>query len=427
MDKWMRGQPAQLLLCALITALAGQLRITPFSGEGFRIGLGTSAFLLCLLLFRKLPFVRAGLVTGLTVLLFRTALDLALAMSLENAGDRLLAHCPAGVYYVAFAFMMSRIRHRWRDFPPLLLGAYIAGVDFISNEAELLARSFIYRMPVMSWQKEWLLLAGTAVIRSYFVIGVYSSMTISRMKVLHQEQQKRMEQMLNIGSGLYGEVFYLRKSMNTIESITARSHELYTRLTEAGLRDVSRSVLELTQQIHEVKKDSQRILAGLLKLFDRETASEMRMDEIVDFVIKSNYEYMMMLGKAIVLEKEVWVHYITERYIPLITVLNNLVSNAVEAIEAAGVIKVEVETRGGRTVLTVTDNGPGIMDQDREMIFEPGFTTKFSQTGYAATGIGLSHVREIVGSLGGGIRLFSEPGRTSFVVEIPTERLKEGV
>lgn len=415
----------QLLLCGAITALAGQLRVTPFSGEGFRIGLGTSAFLLCLLLFRQLPHVLAGIVTGCTVLLFRAALDAFRSWSLDGVASSLLSHCPAAFYYIAFALLMSRIRPH--DFPPLLLGVYVAGVDFVSNEIELLTRSLIFQMPVMSWQREWLLLAGTAVIRSYFIVGVYSSLTISRMKMLHQEQQKRMEQMLDIGSGLYGEVFYLRKSMNAIESITARSHELYSDLMRKGLQETGRSVLELTQQIHEVKKDSQRILAGLLKLFDRETAAEMRISEVADFVIKSNREYTHMLGKAITLEKEVSVSYITERYMPLITVLNNLVANAVEAIEAAGTVKIGIEAKGDKTVLTVSDNGPGVPEQDREMIFEPGFTTKFSQTGYAATGIGLSHVKEIAGSLGGTIRLRPECGRTSFIVEIPTERLKEGV
>ncbi len=52
------------------------------------------------------------------------------------------------------------------------------------------------------------------------------------------------------------------------------------------------------------------------------------------------------------------------------------------------------------------------------MIFAPGFTTKFNQEGFAATGIGLSHVRDIVHSLGGDIHLRSdEPSsQTTFVI-----------
>ncbi|CAN7503271.1 ATP-binding protein [Paenibacillus sp. LjRoot153] len=297
----------------------------------------------------------------------------------------------------------------------------------MSNELELLARSFIFHSPYL-FSQQFVFITVTAVVRSYFVVGIYSSVTINQMRVLHIEQQKRIEQMLNTNSGLYGEVFYLRKSMETIEQITAKSHNLYEKVNGTGLKSYARTILGITQQIHEVKKDSQRILAGLLKLFDRDFAAEMRLAEVVEFAIKSNLGYSTMIGKKIQITSDIQTDYYSDQFIPLLTVLNNLVSNAVEAIEDHGLIRVGAYEQGFETILTVSDTGVGISEQDKEMIFAPGFTTKFNQEGFAATGIGLSHVRDIVHSLGGDILLRSdEPGsQTSFVITFLTNTLKKG-
>ena len=77
------------------------------------------------------------------------------------------------------------------------------------------------------YMREWLYLLIVGGLRSYFVIGLYNSFAVRQIRLLHAEQEKRMEQMLSVNSGLYGEVFYLKKAMNTIEGITANSYELY--------------------------------------------------------------------------------------------------------------------------------------------------------------------------------------------------------
>ncbi|TDF96807.1 ATP-binding protein [Paenibacillus piri] len=426
MQNRFKSQGAQIMIIALFVAIAGEFKITPFSGELFRIGLGSSTFLLLLLLMRQLPYIKTGIAVGIAVLLFRTLLDTASSdhlMLLES----MRKHFSAMLYYIVFAIGMSLIRERLHEFHPLLLGACSSVVDFMSNEMELIARSTLFHLPYYQ-PAQWLLISVTAVVRCYFTVGLYSSITVNQMRIVHAEQQKRMEQMLMINSGLYGEVFYLKKSMRAIEQITVQSYDLYCRLNMLPeYKDYSRSILEITQQIHEVKKDSQRILAGLLKLTDKETASEMMLSEIVQFVLKSNQEYSRMLHKDVHMEQEMRVNYSTAHSIPLLTVLNNLVSNAVEAIELEGTIRIQVYGMLSETVFIVTDSGTGISELDKEMVFEPGFTTKFSQEGIAATGIGLSHVRDIVQSFKGSIQLKGGKlaGETTFVVALPTNALKK--
>lgn len=423
----LKNEGLQMILVAIVTAIAGEFKITPFSGEVFRIGLGSSAFLLCLLLMRHLPYIYTGIIAGITVLLFRTVQDGIFSHGIISLSGSVQTHLSAAFYYIAFAMAMSLIKLRWDRVHPFVLGLFLSVIDLMSNVLELLARSLIFHSPYM-FSEQFVYITVTAFVRSYFVVGIYSSVSINQMRVVHNEQQKRLEQMLNTNSGLYGEVFYLRKSMDTIEQITAKSHNLYEKINGTGLKSYARTILEITQQIHEVKKDSQRILAGLLKLFDRDFASEMRLAEVVEFTIKSNLGYSTMIGKNIQFTSDIQTDYYSDQYIPLLTILNNLVSNAVEAIEDHGSIHVSAYEQGVETILIISDTGVGVAEQDKEMIFAPGFTTKFNQEGFAATGIGLSHVRDIVHSLGGDIHLrYDEPSaQTTFVVTLLTDTLKKG-
>ncbi|AHV95588.1 ATP-binding protein [Paenibacillus sabinae] len=424
------GQPLnrhpyiQILLVAVITAIAGEFKINPFAGDIFRIGLGSSAFLLFLLLFRHLPFLLTGVVTGVFILLFRTGLDLAVTDL--TVRDSMARHCSAMVYYIVFAVLMSVIKGRVDRFHPLVLGAVAAVIDLLSNEMELLTRLLV--LGTTSFRlNEWTYLMAIAMLRTYFTTGLYSSISVSQLRLVQKEQNRRMEQMLGFGSGLYGEVFYLRKSIGTLEQATLDSYELYRSLKDDEDEAHSRRVLHITQQIHEVKKDSQRILAGLTKLVDREVTGDMPLSGILRFTVKSNQKYADMLGKDIMFTRQLTSDYATVSYIPLLTLLNNLTANAVEAIKDKGTIYLNVYEKEDMTVFTVTDSGGGVKERDRELLFEPGFTTKFDEEGVAATGIGLSHVKDIVRLFEGEITVNNAPhaGGAMFKISVPTKKLQK--
>jgi len=106
--------------------------------------------------------------------------------------------------------------------------------------------------------------------------------------------------------------------------------------------------------------------------------------------------------------------------------LNNLSANGVEAIAEKGNIDIEVNEEVEFISFIIKDSGNGIPEEDLSIIFEPGYTTKFNDHGVAATGIGLSHVHEIVQTLHGQIKVESQTGEgTTFHIMLPTENIRK--
>lgn len=101
-------------------------------------------------------------------------------------------------------------------------------------------------------------------------------------------------------------------------------------------------------------------------------------------------------------------------------VLINLLKNAVEACadSESPEIRVEAFRRDGMLVITVSDNGSGIVPEALDKVFVPFFTTK-----PGGSGIGLSVCRQILNRHGGNITVASEMERgTTFTMQFPGTR-----
>ena len=83
----------------------------------------------------------------------------------------------------------------------------------------------------------------------------------------------------------------------------------------------------------------------------------------------------------------------------------------------AGSVRVTVAAHGDKVYFAVTDDGPGLSEQQRAQLFVPGFTTKTH-----GTGLGLTIVERIVSDHKGTIEVDSAPGRgTTFVIQLPAK------
>jgi two-component system NtrC family sensor kinase len=110
-------------------------------------------------------------------------------------------------------------------------------------------------------------------------------------------------------------------------------------------------------------------------------------------------------------------------------VVLNVIVNALESMEAAGMLKIDVRYNQGMAEMVFTDNGCGMSPEVLENIFEPFFTKRRDGKG---TGLGLSITHRIVNQHHGEMMAYS-PGEglgSSFTVRLPidpTEVADEGL
>ena len=76
-----------------------------------------------------------------------------------------------------------------------------------------------------------------------------------------------------------------------------------------------------------------------------------------------------------------------------------------------GTISLDVRVEDDRAVVSVSDTGIGISEEDLPYVFERFYKADKSRTGSSGSGLGLSIAREILQSMGERIYVASQPGQ----------------
>ena len=106
-------------------------------------------------------------------------------------------------------------------------------------------------------------------------------------------------------------------------------------------------------------------------------------------------------------------------------VWTNLVSNALQFMTEPAELNIETDQPDPDHVrVRVTDNGPGIPEENRPRIFDVNFTTRQGEADFGL-GLGLPICRDIVQRHGGELSVESEPGRTCFTIILPVRQDRE--
>ena len=96
----------------------------------------------------------------------------------------------------------------------------------------------------------------------------------------------------------------------------------------------------------------------------------------------------------------------------LITVLGNLIDNALDAAASGGAerwVSVSVTEQGDELVIKVHDSGPGIPEELEAQVFQEGFSTK-AGSGQRRRGFGLALVRQAARRNGGDVSVANDGG-----------------
>ena len=95
--------------------------------------------------------------------------------------------------------------------------------------------------------------------------------------------------------------------------------------------------------------------------------------------------------------------------------MHHLIDNAIQAVKDGGVITIILESSSEGVRFSVSDTGPGIPEEELELIFEPLYTTQ--QQGF---GLGLAICQHVVQMHGGEIWVESIPDEdTTFAISLP--------
>jgi two-component system sensor histidine kinase YcbA len=218
------------------------------------------------------------------------------------------------------------------------------------------------------------------------------------------------------------ELYYLNKSSQDIERVMEDSYWLYKHLHARGEADPSAvQALAVARNIHEVKKDYHRVAAGIEAiLHPSSTVKGLRLAEIFFIIEQNTRRYLAGIDKKIAITFSYEFDFVSDQHYAIVSILDNLIINAVEACGETGVIRVTERTEAGEIVFAVEDNGCGIKAEDFDLLFAVGYSTKFSpDTGKMSTGLGLSHVKNLTEMLDGTVTVASEAGMTRFTVTLP--------
>jgi len=95
--------------------------------------------------------------------------------------------------------------------------------------------------------------------------------------------------------------------------------------------------------------------------------------------------------------------------------LLNLIRNAVDAMPAGGNLTVSAKRNGAEALVSISDNGRGMTEEEARNLFVPFFTTKGD-----GTGLGLAYAQQVISEHGGRIDCSTARGKGStFSIQLP--------
>lgn len=267
--------------------------------------------------------------------------------------------------------------------------------DFLGNAAEFISRFGIeeyFSGSVMAT------LMFVAVTRASIAILLISAIKYYNSFLRKEEHDERYRMQINLLSELRGEIYFLKNNTEHVESVMDEAFGLYREYDQLSQEAQKNKALNIAKNVHEIKKNYFKVIDGIDEIILNETPFDrLNLSDLVKMLYMSTLREVENEKKHVILYFDVHSRAPIHEHSMLMSVLRNLINNAVEAIKSEGEVRLTHNEDDTKHYFTISDNGCGISEELIDYIFKPGYSTKYNdETGHSNRGIGLSLVLDIV-------------------------------
>lgn len=413
----------QALIMAFGVSLGSQIYFNFFT-DGFIVAMSPLLFAIFLYIFKEIHPVKAGLLTAIASPSFR---GIMLFLSLRDFQLVWTMVWPDVVFFFSYGIFCYlfyyRLSHSYTRF---FLSIFLC--DFLSNVMEMTVRT---GFPIIG-EGIFRGLLTIATVRTLIALTIVVSIDGYKSFLANQEHEIRYKKLMVMASVFNAEVYFMNKNMVEIEDVMQKAFMLYRTVErERYPEEMRRLSLDIAKDVHEIKKDYIRVIKGLQDNFLADIdVKGMSIKDIVRILDMDIHEQIREHKLDIFFSFQIKVHFYVADHFSLMSVLRNLVINGMDAIGSQKKGKIVLSITEDCSVdipiyvFEITDNGPGISAVDMDIIFDPGYSTKFDkQTGDISRGVGLTLVKDLIqDKFHGDIFVESKVGiYTKFRIEIPKE------
>jgi len=415
----------RMLIFALVITATSQFYLN-FIIDGFRISTSVIILPIFLITYDDVSSVHTSLLTSLIVFIVRSFVLLISGTELSQAVYIVI---PGSLFYVIYGIIFS-LKKLIPNNSLLKMVFLVFMCDFFSNIIEVFLRMNMLNRGVD--YKDIFALFLIAVIRTFIAMTVLVLIRNYKVLLTKEEHEVRYQNLILLIADLKSEIYFMKKNSDDIEHIMSNSYIMYEKLLlsnqDEDIKDLS---LNITKDIHEIKKDYIHVIKGIENTLTKEfKLSEMSIKDIFYILRESTYRLNENNRNNLYLDFKYKSNFYTRNHFQLMSILKNIVNNAIESIDMTkknNFIKIYYKSDKKNHIFTIADSGKGISPQNMKYIYNPGFSTKFDyNTGDVNRGIGLYHVKTlVVNHFKGTINVASEVDvGTEFTIKIPITNME---
>lgn len=409
----------RMLLISFLVAFFSNFHMN-FFVDGFIITLSIIVLPIALFLNKDLNYLLTCILIAIISPFFRGIIEFTSQSNLYLT-FKLIA--PDTIFYLIYGIVFQIYSEIENDYSKNYFFVFVFLSDLISNIFEM-----SFRINIINFNFKIInFLFLIALIRSLIVFSLVISLKYYKSFLKKEEHEKRYQELILLNAYFKSEIYFMNKNMAQIEKIMKKSYLAQKKAKKTGHIELQETLLDISKDIHEVKKDYKMVISGLETIKSKEyKINHMDIKDI--FIILKNS----------LMDHESWydfyIHFKYNKNISIkkhflfTSILRNLINNSIEAInKKESHIYIETKINNNKFICTVKDNGSGIKEKNLPYIFNPGFSNKFNEnSGEAQRGLGLTLVKDIINKeFNGKINIFSiENKATCFTLEIPLKEIR---